>query len=521
MTYRNNLLLVIAAIFSLLLFSCKKENLSSKSKFGINQSDNTGMVKLIRKLNNPYSVENMRIAYDSLHKTDSRDKSGVQSINATHYYIKFKPKNHEELEILKDDSTLILYTYPLDYEISEGGYYQDPTIPDSLPTYQYASVPVYQKLPLGVEFEILENLFIPVEEDEGDPNANNPYSIRNLVQESFRLTGNVTGLKLGKKSEWRPAGKIVVWDDVIQNWRGVEGVVVRARRFFTTYTGEVNSDGNYSCNGTFKGEANYSLDWEKYHFALREGALNGASINGPKIKGDWNLSLKGDKNAFHATVFLPTFHYYHKNIDGLKRPPLNNALSPKLYIRCYTETGRAFFRKGNRFLGLGSPIKVYWKEEDSEGKVLTLNSERIFYILFHELGHASHWELRKNKWKDSETDARLKESWAMGVAWNLTRKIYPNHNDYSTFSFAQMRDPKIGNYEYTTVVIDLLDLFNQGGCCSTELPIDYISGHTIKNIEDVLKDCKGLSDLRDNLKSKYIIPNQNLLDSFFKQFIEL
>ena len=36
----------------------------------------------------------------------------------------------------------------MDYEISEeGDFYQDPEIPDELPTYQYTSVEVDKKLP--------------------------------------------------------------------------------------------------------------------------------------------------------------------------------------------------------------------------------------------------------------------------------------------------------------------------------------------------------------------------------------
>ena len=52
-------------------------------------------------------------------------------------------RSSEELDLILQDSTIIWYDIPLDYEIEEyGSYYHDPTIPDSLPTFQYASIEV-------------------------------------------------------------------------------------------------------------------------------------------------------------------------------------------------------------------------------------------------------------------------------------------------------------------------------------------------------------------------------------------
>lgn len=114
------------------------------------------MSSLGKQLQNPYSVVNMQKAYDNLSQSNARlNEKGVK-VKTTHLYIKFKPKNESELEILKDDSTLVLYSYPLDYEISPGTYYRDPNVPQGRPTYQYCAVPVEKQLPVGVAHEILE-----------------------------------------------------------------------------------------------------------------------------------------------------------------------------------------------------------------------------------------------------------------------------------------------------------------------------------------------------------------------------
>ena len=74
----------------------------------------------------------MKKALNNLKKSSKNIDINVET---THLYVKFIPKNEEELDILKRDSTLILYSYPLDYEIIEGtGYYIDPELSEGQPT---------------------------------------------------------------------------------------------------------------------------------------------------------------------------------------------------------------------------------------------------------------------------------------------------------------------------------------------------------------------------------------------------
>lgn len=119
------------------IVSCTKE-----------QSENLPDVQLGKQLENPYSVDNMKKAWRNLQENENAYRMMTDSISTTHLYLKFKPANEDELSLLKEDSTLDLYTYPLDYEIPEGlDHYHDPEIVDSLPTYQYCAVPLDKKLP--------------------------------------------------------------------------------------------------------------------------------------------------------------------------------------------------------------------------------------------------------------------------------------------------------------------------------------------------------------------------------------
>lgn len=573
-----------------LLFSCQKDGFLdtyeskqeiAKQEEQIIHPDN--IFKLGKQLENPYSVANMKKALANLNNnlktnssnTRSMSKSTFSSfdIEPTHLYVKFIPKNEEELSILQADSTLILYSYPLDYEIIEGsGYYRDPEVPDGQPTYQYCAVKVDKELPKGVESEILEELFIPDEDyDEETTNSGTgkisslglggDANIEALVDEALRITNNLDKTEEGiedtaseqsdiqtrffkRRSKWRPAGTIKVWDDnigtttttkrIFSHWEyydcgigidiplyklrpspeercrravykyetvktngsyvGVEGIKVRARRWFTTHRGIADANGRYSCNGRFRRPANYSIDWERYHFALQDGWLNGATYNGPKKTGDWNLNLRNDKQAYYATIFRAAHHYYYKNIKGLRRPPLNSFWRTQMKIRAYlklngkcgsSEDAAGCHKEGRRFLGAQIKINQY-----------SASSRGTYATVIHELAHAAHWNMNRSKFDD--TQSKVKESWARGVEWELTRLIYPNYTTY----YSRLR--------YTGVVEDMINgrKTRTSRYYWTEADpwvesrknyFDKVSGYTIRQIEDALNGQKSWNGWRDNI----------------------
>lgn len=148
-------------------------------------------------------------------------------------------------------------------------------------------------------------------------------------------------------------------------------------------------------------------------------------------------------------------------------------------------------------------------------------SERLYNTTLHELAHASHWEFRKNNWNNGRTSDKLQESWALGVAWTLTRLRYPNHNWWANQDFAWMRDPEGGEGQYTPLIIDLIDNTNQG-LTNNSRPFDRVSGYTISQIEAVIPTSSNIQNLRDNLRNRYPNnPTREFLDELFDQYINL
>ena len=581
------------------MYSCQNEddfhdeNGEQPNNFLVSNND----IVLGKKLQNPYSVSTMKKALSNLKtasiKAASTTSGSVKAtmsndfeidIEPTHLYVKFIPKNEEELSIIQSDSTLILYSYPLDYEITEGsGDYRDPDVPEGQPTYQYCAVKVDKQLPTEVESEILEELFIPDEDDDEElaSSTNEKISslglgtdydsIDTLVDEALRITNNLDKIEEGvedtteeeseiqsrwffkRRSKWRPAGTIKVWDDdvvttsrrrVFSHWEyydcgggigrpgydlkslseqcrraiykyetiksnggyvPVEGVRVRARRWFTTHTGISNAQGRFSCSGRFRRPANYFIKWKRDDFTIRWSWLSAAKYRGPKKTGDWNLNIKGGTQEFYATIFRAAHHYYYKDVKGLKRPPQNYSWKTKIKIRAKYKSKDVNGQhcKDCRWFGVFSRIYIYNPQK---------NTSDIYATTIHELAHASHWELRRGKWNDNNLPIKVKESWARGVQWELTRMVYPDYRGGVTVP------------NYTQVVVDMIDAvapldkfdnpinINNG---SEKLFQDNVHGYTIKQIEDVLPDTSSWNEWKNNLKNKYENDTEENLDALF------
>lgn len=404
-----------------------------------------------KRLENPYSVKNMRLASDALQKDPSFQfhTTLLPMIRTSHYYVKFAPKNTDELNVLKRDTTLILYEYPLDYEIVEEGItYHDPSIPDSLPTFQYASIDAVRWLnmkdTLSIAFEQLEDLCIldedkvlendlvldPNNKFEKVPNSNDLYArsvstlsedqwatIEALISKSMELTNNTEPdmPQTRSSSKWRPSGRITAYDNIIGGAIPLERARVRARRWFTTHIGYTDKNGYFSCNGRFKRPANYSIVWESGRWDIRDGNIVQAYYNGPKMKGAWNLYISGGKSVRYATIHRIAHRLYYGNTNGLKRP----ANSRKEKIAYHHKKGDGINGDYNRQWGMGiwSDIRIYGKNDGGWREM-----SELFSTAAHELGHAAHYTNAKSNYKRSSR--QLLESWARCVQYHLTYEEY-------------------------------------------------------------------------------------------------
>ncbi len=214
-------LFYIFAFVAFTFTSCEKNELDNNL-----QNSNTATVVdninrpsqpiiLGNQLNNPFSVENMQIALDSLLANKESLNGSMRApsafnefeISATDLYIRYLPKDSVEYRTLMNDTALMLFDFPLDYELKQvGEYYKDPTVTGEY-TWLYTRVPVGYTPHAGVEYEVLEELFIlehspyySVETETGEDGMqkaksvagqNNNEALRVLQTVSLYLTGNL------------------------------------------------------------------------------------------------------------------------------------------------------------------------------------------------------------------------------------------------------------------------------------------------------------------------------------------
>lgn len=461
------------------------------------------------------------------------------SMQATHYYIKFAPQNQQQLDLLKTDTTLVLYPFPLDSEVSPySGSYRDPSVPADRPTYQYCAVPVSKTLP-NVPYTKLEDLYIPNETKAGNveklSKGSEVYTVnsRMLAQQSLfagsentnadspgrnrldklETMSNINGVSdLGATlastesnyngRDWRPHGRLTVYDEVKNQTIGVEGIKVRARRWFTTYSGYSDANGNYTVDGWFTRPANYWLDFERYEFSVNDHRGGPQEINGPKIKGAWNVNFE-DYNKFCSTIFRAAYHYYYKDIQGLRRPPQNSFWKTQVKLAAFNweehkDNGDMW---AGRNILFGSLIHIYRPQRS------TMN---IYATTIHELAHASHWNMSSKVIGPflttfGQAQNKVPESWATGVEWVLTKMEYP-----------QYLGRQFENSDYTNLVMDLIDTPNNETIgYGINSPLDQVEEYTIVQIEESLRDVKNFYEWKDNLRNNYENNTEQHLDALF------
>jgi hypothetical protein len=90
-----------------------------------------------------------------------------------------------------------------------------------------------------------------------------------------------------------------------------------------------------------------------------------------------------------------------------------------------------------------------------------------------------------------DSDKIVKETWAKGVEWELTRMVWPSYSAWYGRKKGGSSDPI---FNYTGIVEDMIDDISG---------YDQVSGYSIRQIEDALQSKKTWNEWRDNIKNSY------------------
>ena len=296
--------------------------------------DDSDMIVLGERLEDPYTVENMTKALNALYPTKAADRVPVR---ATHRYMRFLPKDEKEMNKL-EELGIVLLDHPMDYEIvREGDWYHDPEIPEGEITWQYAAVPIATKVPLAIKQEELYRCYIPNEfmltkSDDGIDWAA-------VEREAFRLTGNESLLPdaaptKSEKSGGTPSGRITIIDAARPgSVEGLRGVRVECNSFVKVANAYTDEDGRYRMTRSFSGNPRYRLVFKNSSgFCIGVNLLfvpaSVASLGAGVPSGiDVTIDQDSDRRRFcRCVVNNAGYDYYHRCAQAspaIKTPPSN------------------------------------------------------------------------------------------------------------------------------------------------------------------------------------------------------
>ena len=504
------------------LFACQQDDLAPDANAPSVPHDRDGeMIKLGKELENPYSVENMRKAYANL-TSNGRLTENVD-IETTHYYVRFLPTDTAEVAVLDADTTLELFDHPLLFEIEQAGHwYHDPSIADSLPTWQYTVVGKDYGFP-AMRYEKLADLFM-VDNDSATAAANGRISATSwdeLEYEALRITNNLDdaatkGAANGRMaaSKWNPRGKIMVEERIGVDLRDVplRYCRVRARKLLKwASTNTSVTDGQFYISTDFRDAVNYSLEFETAGFKVTDALGLSANYNGPKLRGPWNLDIafSADSKSWpRATVLNAIYHFrteaYRHN---LKLPGLLTTIKVRpvfdpIFDNSSSNVIWTVFRHsitaptGHTFLKNDVKILTHFSNGNH------LGTDALYRVTMHELGHISHY--LKSPANFDLSDGMTRESWAEAVEYYFTLPYYP-----LIVALIPDRDRAdiIGtgdHWKYTPFFIDLRDNTNQRASpTDTHFADDDVENYTLEQMQNALDHRTRLEGVCGYLRDNY------------------
>ena len=453
------------------------------------------------KFSNPYYIGTIKAAYNKL---KSQGKiTGTYNITPNALYIRYLPKNEEELYQLETNSSIEVFEYPLqenDIISVEDHHYNDGALSENQLPFQYTVCDLSGILP-NFETDILDTLFL----NHLNPTISDA-DWKKIEVEVLISTGSLSPNDTEEIqasifcSEWFPSGKIEIWDDALGINLPLKQVKVKVSKWYQYYTTYTNNTGNFTTFPfmDFCKKVKYSIIYENPLWDVRDGRIGQANTNGPNMKGAWNHVIRNDiKSLGFGTLHRALQRYFFEDIAGLRRPFVVGQKLKASYRHEDGDTNGFFSSSG--FEGIfASHLHIFGFNGSSLRK-----TQSIFSTTIHELAHVAHAFQMGNIqfWQVSNL---IVESWARACQWKITEMEYGSSPDPVPGSIQDWfydQDPIFNNY--SPLFIDLEDSFNQNPANTTNRPRDITSGYNLSLIQsNALSNSYGLSSLRDRLKSQ-------------------
>ncbi len=405
---KGKVLMILAA---LMMMSCSKSGMESGRNVGDESGYDMGHDRIVlgERLENPYTTENMTKALQSLYPT----KADRVEVKPTNLYVRFLPKNEEEVELLKGMTTDLL-DHPMDFAIIvDGDWYHDPSVEEGKVTWQYAVVPHDFDFP-DIEHEIIDECYIA--ENDLDTKAGD-IDWEAVEREAYRLTGNGDMTPLTKASKAVPSGRISIVDEHYGGGKpiGVAGVKVSCNSFVKFSEAYTDRDGYYKMGKSFSARPRYRLVFKNekgfsigMNLILVSASVSTLGKNSPEGV-DVTITKASDDKLYRRSVVNNAAYDYITRCGAddmdISAPPkdlriwLLNSMKASSAVMLHHDA----FIKSDRissFLGKAAGILTFFLPDITIGTKGDPDYREIYSTTCHELAHASHFAKVGTKYWD-------------------------------------------------------------------------------------------------------------------------
>lgn len=361
-----------------------------------------GEILLGRKLENPYSLKNIKASLADLQLTRASAELAPNKL-----YVRFLPKDADEYSLLSDQG-VDMFDHPMDREIlRDGDYWHDPSIPDDEITWQYACVPVDFEFPSGIRHEILDECLVP--DDEIQTKGASDVDWDRVERHSFILTGNEAMLAPETRaSKSSPSGRITIVDSSLKgsSAQGVAGVKVTASTFVKVASAFTDSNGEYSMTGKFSSKPQYKLCFKNQkgfsiglNLILVPASVSSLGKGSPDGE-DFKVDKSSDDALFRrCAVNNAAYDYYSKcESEGIASPASNirfwilGSLKASCTMMMHHGALIDINLAGNYMNIYKAIIRVVSPDITIGAKKISDDYAALYSVTVHELAHASHFQ---------------------------------------------------------------------------------------------------------------------------------
>lgn len=355
-------------------------------------------IVLGEKLDDPYTVENMKQAYNAVYPT----KSDREAVVTSDLYVRFLPGDGYDYSAL-ERLGLNLVDHPLDYEILKyGDYYHDPSLPEDQITWQYAVVPSDFKFPDDIPYEVLDECFIP----DNVPTRSAAVDWAAVEAMSFSLTGNELPVRT-KSASVPPSGRITIIDGNRPGEEiGVAGVMVTVNSFVKVSTAYTDRQGYYSFDRCYSSNLHYRLVFKNrrgfgigVNLLLIPASISTLGKGSPDGKSVC-ISTASERKLFCRCVVNNAANDYYQmcseDDSNITPPPSNLRLwlfqnigagsTPMLQ-----QSGWSLVDLVKQWLGEYSSVLNGFLPDITLGVKGLESYASVYTLAWHELAHASHF----------------------------------------------------------------------------------------------------------------------------------